>query len=199
MDLSRIFPRVSKLSINFTRNRTLPTQNPSGFLCVRAGSFHRAIHDGLEKTRVLDDAGDKTPLLKNPKVSEGADKICKFLSTSSSSSPIESLLNGASVDVSPTLVVAVLKKFSNAGVLALSFFRWVEKRKGFKHNTESYNALIEALGKIKQFKMVWELVNDMKIKGLLSKETFALIRGDMRGRRRLRKPLMRSRRWRSLD
>ena len=38
-----------------------------------------------------------------------------------------------------------------------------------------YNALIEALGKIKQFKVVWNLVSDMKHKGLLSKETFALI------------------------
>ena len=38
-----------------------------------------------------------------------------------------------------------------------------------------YNALIEALGKIKQFKAVWNLVSDMKHKGLLSKETFALI------------------------
>ncbi|XP_030970305.1 pentatricopeptide repeat-containing protein At1g71060, mitochondrial-like [Quercus lobata] len=38
-----------------------------------------------------------------------------------------------------------------------------------------YNALIEALGKIKQFKVVWNLVSYMKHKGLLSKETFALI------------------------
>ena len=38
-----------------------------------------------------------------------------------------------------------------------------------------YNALIEALGKIKQFKVLWNLVSDMKHKGLLSKETFALI------------------------
>nr|POF11323.1 pentatricopeptide repeat-containing protein, mitochondrial [Quercus suber] len=37
-----------------------------------------------------------------------------------------------------------------------------------------YNALIEALGKIKQFKVVWNLVSDIKHKGLLSKETFAL-------------------------
>ena len=38
-----------------------------------------------------------------------------------------------------------------------------------------YNALIEALGKIKQFKVVWNLVSDTKHKGLLSKEMFALI------------------------
>ena len=38
-----------------------------------------------------------------------------------------------------------------------------------------YNALIEALGKIKQFKVVWNLVSNTKHKGLLSKEMFALI------------------------
>ena len=35
--------------------------------------------------------------------------------------------------------------------------------------------LIEALGKIKQFKVLWNLVSDMKHKGMLSKETFASI------------------------
>ncbi|XP_023911649.1 pentatricopeptide repeat-containing protein At1g71060, mitochondrial [Quercus suber] len=43
-----------------------------------------------------------------------------------------------------------------------------------KKRSLKYNALIEALGKIKQFKVVWNLVSDIKHKGLLSKETFAL-------------------------
>ncbi|PQQ07903.1 pentatricopeptide repeat-containing protein [Prunus yedoensis var. nudiflora] len=159
---------------NFTRNRTLHTENPSGFLSNRTGGFYRAIHDGLGKTQVPDEASDKIPGANNREITEEAERICRILS-SNSKSPIDSFLDGASVEVSPALVVEVLKKLSNAGVLALSFFRWAEKQKGFKHTMESYNALIEALGKIKQFKMIWELVNDMKSKGLLSKETFALI------------------------
>ncbi|BFG17172.1 hypothetical protein CerSpe_034460 [Prunus speciosa] len=160
---------------NFTRNRTLHTENPSGFLSNRTGGFYRAIHDGLGKTQVPDEASDKIPGANNHEITEDAERICRILSTSNSKSPIDSFLDGTSVEVSPALVVEVLKKLSNAGVLALSFFRWAEKQKGFKHTMESYNALIEALGKIKQFKMIWELVNDMKSKGLLSKETFALI------------------------
>ena len=35
--------------------------------------------------------------------------------------------------------------------------------------------LIEALGKIKQFKVLWNLVSDIKHKGMLSKEMFASI------------------------
>ncbi|KAJ6324369.1 hypothetical protein OIU76_011634 [Salix suchowensis] len=79
------------------------------------------------------------------------------------------------MEVSPSLVLEALKKLSNAGALALSFFRWAEKRKGFQYNTESYHALIESLGKIKQFNVIWNFVTDMKQKGLLNKETFALI------------------------
>ncbi|KAK4400019.1 Pentatricopeptide repeat-containing protein, mitochondrial [Sesamum angolense] len=55
------------------------------------------------------------------------------------------------------------------------FFRWAEKRKKFHHTPECYNVLIESLGKIKQFKMVWLLVDEMNSKDLLCKDTFALV------------------------
>ncbi|XP_022152343.1 pentatricopeptide repeat-containing protein At1g71060, mitochondrial [Momordica charantia] len=114
---------------------------------------------------------------ENSKIAEDAERICKLLSKNPNSC-VESLLDGtaASVEeVSPALLVEVLKKLTNAGFLALSFFRWAEKQKGFKHTTESYNALIESLGKIKQFNVIWNLVNDMKRRGILSRETFGLV------------------------
>jgi pentatricopeptide repeat protein len=106
--------------------------------------------------------------------SQDAERICKIL-TKFTDSKVETLLNEASVKLSPALIEEVLKKLSNAGVLALSVFKWAENQKGFKHTTSNYNALIESLGKIKQFKLIWSLVDDMKAKKLLSKETFALI------------------------
>ncbi|KAL5722116.1 hypothetical protein ACHQM5_005675 [Ranunculus cassubicifolius] len=104
-------------------------------------------------------------------------KLCKILSNHNGDvSNIEKFLNCSGVSiVSPELVEGVLKKLSNSGALALSFFRWAEKKQGFKHSTECYNALVEALGKIKQFKLIWSLVDEMKGKGLLTKDTFALI------------------------
>ncbi|KAK9935241.1 hypothetical protein M0R45_022351 [Rubus argutus] len=157
-----------RLLTNSTRNPRPYVDQPSGLLRNPSRVIYRAIHDTPEKTQVLDEANCHD-------ITDEAEKICKILSTANSNSSIESLLDGASVNVSPTLAIEVLKKLSNAGALALSFFRWAEKQREFKHCTESYNALIEALGKIKQFKIIWELVNDMKNKGLLSKETFALI------------------------
>ncbi|KAM7463472.1 hypothetical protein LguiA_031593 [Lonicera macranthoides] len=126
--------------------------------------------DSLVNNQAVIDSGDL-----NPQIALDAEKICKILSTNRTSPDIESSLNSSAVVVNPTLVVEVLKKLSNAGVLALSFFRWAEKQTGFKYTSENYNALIEALGKIKQFSLIWNLVNDMKKKGVLTKDTFALI------------------------
>ncbi|KAL2331412.1 hypothetical protein Fmac_018993 [Flemingia macrophylla] len=77
----------------------------------------------------------------------------------------------------PELVLQVLNKLSNVGTLALSFFRLAEKQSEFKHSTETFHTLIEALGKIRQFKIIWTLVNDMNSQKLLSFHTFALVAG----------------------
>lgn len=129
----------------------------------------RTIHGGSDKTQV------QNPDPKSPKTAQESEKLCRVLLNHHDNFNIEPALNSVAVNVSPVLVVEVLKKLSNAGVLALSFFRWAEKQNGFKHTAESYNALIEALGKIKQFKMIWNLVSDMKQKGVLNKDTFSLI------------------------
>ncbi|XP_048134595.1 pentatricopeptide repeat-containing protein At1g71060, mitochondrial [Rhodamnia argentea] len=113
---------------------------------------------------------------RSDRIARDADELVKILSSASSGSSVESSLDRAAVAVmSPTLVAEVLKKLSNAGALALSFFRWAEKRRGFEYSAESYHALIEALGKIKQFNLVWKVVDEMKQRGLLTKETFGLI------------------------
>lgn len=160
---------------NPIHNSTPHTQNPSGSLQNHSFVFYRPFHDGTEQKQVFVEVSDKNPdVIPSNQVPEDAERICKILSRSPNSC-IEASLDRASVDLSPALVVEVLKKLSNAGALALSFFHWAEKQKGFKYDTETYNALIEALGKIKQFKLIWNLVSDMKLKGLLSNNTFALI------------------------
>ncbi|GFP83500.1 pentatricopeptide repeat-containing protein at1g71060 mitochondrial [Phtheirospermum japonicum] len=106
-----------------------------------------------------------------------AETICKLVSEIGNSGNLDSALDSTNLSdrLSPNLVLEVLKKLNNAGIFALSFFRWAERKKSFQHTPECYNALIESLGKIKQFKMVWLLVDEMKSKGLLSKDTFVLV------------------------
>ncbi|XP_039040576.1 pentatricopeptide repeat-containing protein At1g71060, mitochondrial-like [Hibiscus syriacus] len=134
--------------------------------------IYRSIHADLTPKDSSFQHYEKNPEV--PKLQQDAAMICALLSSRPGSNADE-LLENASIEVSPSLVAEVLKRLSNAGVIALSFFTWAEKQKGFKYDTESYNALIEALGKIKQFKLLWSLVNDMKSRKLLNKDTFALI------------------------
>lgn len=134
--------------------------------------LYRSFHEDLTLRKLSFEPNGKN--YAQAKLEQDAAKICTLLS-SRPDSEVDKLLGCASIEVSPSLVVEVLKRLSNAGVIAMSFFTWAEKQKGFKYDTESYNALIEALGKIKQFKLIWNLVNDMKSRKLLNKDTFALI------------------------
>ncbi|KAJ4829357.1 hypothetical protein Tsubulata_024236 [Turnera subulata] len=90
-------------------------------------------------------------------------------------SSVGPILDKASIEVSSALVFEVLKRLNNSSVLSLSFFRWAEKQSGFKYTTDSYNLLVESLGKAKQFRLIWVTVFDMKEKGVLTKDTFSLI------------------------
>ncbi|KAG4907586.1 hypothetical protein JHK84_056119 [Glycine max] len=58
---------------------------------------------------------------------------------------VDASLAAVSAKPSPELVLEVLNRLSNAGVLALSFFRWAEKQSEFKYTTEAFHALIEGL------------------------------------------------------
>ncbi|KAF8407694.1 hypothetical protein HHK36_006829 [Tetracentron sinense] len=121
--------------------------NPSLLLGYRIFLSPRSIHGGLIKTQALVESNDENPDSVNKGIAEDTEKLCKIVSNHHTSYNIESALDHATVKVSPELVVEVLKKLSNA----------------------------EALGKIKQFKLIWGLVGSMTSKGLLTKETFGLI------------------------
>ncbi|XXG79615.1 hypothetical protein AAC387_Pa09g0647 [Persea americana] len=129
---------------------------------------------GLTKPQFFVESVDDNPPYSQKKIAEEADLICRMLVNEPKSSVCSSL-NNLDIRVSPQLVEEVLKKLGNAGILALSFFRWAENKDGFRYTTETFHALIEALGKIKQFRLIWNLVDTMKHTSLLTRETFALI------------------------
>ncbi|KAK7380818.1 hypothetical protein VNO78_33337 [Psophocarpus tetragonolobus] len=103
-----------------------------------------------------------------------AETICRILSNSRHST-LDASLAAVPANPSPELVLEVLTKLTNAGALALSFFRWVHNQRHFQHTTQTFHALIEALGKIRQFTIIWTLVHDMNQRKLLAFDTFALV------------------------
>ncbi|OEL32412.1 Pentatricopeptide repeat-containing protein, partial [Dichanthelium oligosanthes] len=82
-------------------------------------------------------------------VLEATERVCRVVSMQPEPR-IASALDALGVAVSPELVAEVLKSLSNAGMLALAFFRWAERQEGFRYTAEGFHNLIEALGKIKQ-------------------------------------------------
>lgn len=138
---------------------------------ARQSTDERASAEPLRFTVTPGDAfGDGPPV----GMSEAAKMVCRVVSTQPEPK-IASTLDALGVAVSPELVAEVLKNLSNAGMLALAFFRWAERQEGFSYTAEGFHNLIEALGKIKQFRLVWSLVETMRCRGLLSKDTFKLI------------------------
>ncbi|KAL2504124.1 Pentatricopeptide repeat-containing protein [Abeliophyllum distichum] len=67
-----------------------------------------------------------------------------------------------SVDFNLTTVLETLYCYANDWKLALEFFNWVETHCGFQHTTQSYNRVIDILGKFFEFDIAWDLIQRMK-------------------------------------
>lgn len=107
-------------------------------------------------------------------VSEPTTRIYKIM-TSTPIAAVDIVLDQSGIRVSPEIVEQILRRFENAGMLAYRFFAWAEKQRNYEHSIRAYHAMIESLAKIRQYQLVWELVNSMKSNGSLNVETFCII------------------------
>lgn len=88
---------------------------------------------------------------------------------------LESTLTDSGIKVSPELVEETLRRFENAGMLGYRFFEWCNKQRGYKHSVRAYHTMISSLAKIRQYQLMWDLVNKMRAKEMLNVETFGII------------------------
>ncbi|GMH00935.1 hypothetical protein Nepgr_002774 [Nepenthes gracilis] len=102
------------------------------------------------------------------------EQICKIM-MSCPKLGLDTMLHQSGVKVSPTIVENVLKRFENAGMLAYQFFEWAGKQRNYTHSVKAYHKIIESLAKIRQYQIMWDLVNTMRKKGMLNIETFCII------------------------
>ncbi|XP_010534732.1 PREDICTED: pentatricopeptide repeat-containing protein At1g77360, mitochondrial-like [Tarenaya hassleriana] len=107
-------------------------------------------------------------------VSDMAKSICKVM-MSSPPAVLDTALDQIGLRVSPEVVETVLQRFRNAGLLAYRFFQWAEKQRSYEHSVRSYHMMIESTAKIRQYKIMWDLVNSMRKKMMLNVETFCII------------------------
>lgn len=101
-------------------------------------------------------------------------RICKIM-FSCPNLGLESALDKSGIKVSPELAEEVLIKFENAGMQAYCFFTWANKQRNYSHTVRSYHIMIGSLAKIRQYKIMWDLINSMRTEGILNVETFCIV------------------------
>lgn len=107
-------------------------------------------------------------------VSDAPKKICKIMS-SNPAVVLHSALDQSGIRASVEVVEDVLKRFANAGMLAYRFFDWAGKQRNYSHSVRAYHSMIESLARIRQYQIMWDLVNAMRKEGILNIETFCII------------------------
>ncbi|KAL8489521.1 hypothetical protein ACS0TY_025438 [Phlomoides rotata] len=101
-------------------------------------------------------------------------KVCKIM-ISCPKLGLDTALDQSGIRVSEEVVEKVLEKFENAGMLAHRFFEWAAKQRNYVHSVRAYHVMIESMAKIRQYEIMWDLVNNMRSKGMLNIETFCII------------------------
>ena len=101
-------------------------------------------------------------------------RICKIM-ISCPKLELDTSLSESGIRVSPIVVENVLKRFENAGILAYQFFEWAGKQRNYTHSIRAYHTMIESLAKIRQYQIMWDLVNKMRSLKILNVETFCII------------------------
>ncbi|CAK9150553.1 unnamed protein product [Ilex paraguariensis] len=88
---------------------------------------------------------------------------------------MESSLQLNGIILTPHLVHQTLLRLKNVSKIALSFFTWTKQQPYFHHDAVSYNLLVDILGKVRQFDVVWQLIVEMDQKKIKPTTTTFLI------------------------
>ncbi|KAM6594879.1 hypothetical protein CsatA_002582 [Cannabis sativa] len=83
----------------------------------------------------------------------------------SSTEEVAQDLNRCGLTLSDSIVQHFLMRFSNEWILAFDFFNWAQTQTDYKHSPESYNLMVDILGKAKKFELLWDLIDEMKSLG----------------------------------
>ncbi|CAN6297807.1 unnamed protein product [Urochloa humidicola] len=80
------------------------------------------------------------------------------------------------VRVSGRLVDKILQRFGNDWVAAFGFFMWAGTQDGYCHCADSYDSMVDILGKFKQFDLMFGLISEMhEVGGLVSLATMTKV------------------------
>ncbi|KAE8664190.1 putative pentatricopeptide repeat-containing protein [Hibiscus syriacus] len=102
-------------------------------------------------------------------------KKCIELSSSKDWFNVEEGLERCNIKFTPELEVEILRKSSLHGKNAFNFFSWAGKQAGYQHTSETYNRTIKISGCGKDFKNMRKLFYEMKRRGCLVSDAWAIM------------------------
>eukprot|EP01018_Ginkgo_biloba_P010723 Gb_04017 [translate_table: standard] len=100
-------------------------------------------------------------LIQNEDVSPYVHRITRILREKNPVFPVEEFLENCGLSFTPEIVEKVLKRCFKMAHLALRFFNWVKLQPGFKHTSDTYNAMIYIAGEAKDFTCMKRLLEEM--------------------------------------
>lgn len=92
-------------------------------------------------------------------------------------SKLELALKESGVVVRSGLTERVLDRCGDAGNLGYRFFIWASKQPSYRHSYEVYKSMIKSLAKMRQFGVVWALIEEMRKENtmLIGPEVFVVL------------------------
>lgn len=90
------------------------------------------------------------------------DRISKILKNKfPSPDEVVRALNGFCLSASDSLIQQVLRRFSHDWVPAYGAFIWAKTQTGYRHAPEVYDHMVDIMGKVEKFDIMWDLVKEM--------------------------------------
>ncbi|XP_039059071.1 putative pentatricopeptide repeat-containing protein At5g06400, mitochondrial [Hibiscus syriacus] len=143
-------------------------------------------NNGFKGQDLLPDSGDKhlepkrtdcnqVQSLSKAFNKQDPEEVYRIISSSKDWFIIEKGLERCNIKFTPELVVEILRKSSLHGKNALNFFSWAGKQAGYQHTLETYNMAIKISGCGKDFKNMRRLFYEMKRRGCLVSDTWAIM------------------------
>lgn len=104
----------------------------------------------------------QNPTSPNFKHSSDFTKLCDIL-TNPDVHPgpdLENALNLSGIEPSPEFLLQIFSHFDSSPKPLYVLFLWAEKQTGYRFSVAAFNAVINALGKAREFGRAWALIHD---------------------------------------
>ncbi|OVA09606.1 Pentatricopeptide repeat [Macleaya cordata] len=161
------------------QQRSLFSFIPLQFSKLSFSSYVSSDSNELSPTPELDLGFPETlkPSLPSLQASNDADMVSKILIEHHNPfHTMESSLQLNGISISPDLVHQTLIRLKNVSKIAVGFFVWAKGQAGYRHDVVAYELMIDALGKVRQFDVAWQLLVEMDQQGIRpTSKTFGIL------------------------